>query len=144
MRTTAAGLTRTRKARRDDGAAAVEMALILPLLLFVLFGIVDFGRLLNAQITLTEAAREGARAAALYQNADARVQAATKDSLGGATVTTTVTACPAGGSTSANAVVTAKVTFTFITPLAALAPLFGGSLNSSQTVTGRGIMPCVG
>ena len=35
------------------------MALVLPLLLFVLFGVIDFGRMLNTQITLTEAAREG-------------------------------------------------------------------------------------
>ena len=52
--------------RDEQGAAAVEMALVLPLLLLLLFGIIDFGRVLNAQITLTEAAREGARAAALH------------------------------------------------------------------------------
>ena len=56
------------KARRRSpigGAAAVEMALVLPLLLLLVFGIVDFGRALNLQITLTQAAREGVRPAAL-------------------------------------------------------------------------------
>ena len=45
----------------DRGAAAVEFALLLPLLLLLVFGIIDFGRALNAQVTLTQAAREGAR-----------------------------------------------------------------------------------
>jgi Flp pilus assembly protein TadG len=130
-----------RHPRRASGAAAVEMALVLPLLLFVVFGVVDFGRMLNAQLTLTQAAREGARAAALGQSADTRVQAATT-SLSG--VTSTVTTCPAGGSTSADAVVTTTLNFTFVTPLAALAPLFGGGMSSSFTLTGKGIMPCVG
>ncbi len=53
-----------RKAR-DRGATAVEFALVLPLLLLLVFGIIDFGRALNAQITLTQAAREGARLEAL-------------------------------------------------------------------------------
>ena len=51
----------------DRGAVAVEFALLLPLLLLIAFGIIDFGRALNAQITLTQAAREGARLAALNQ-----------------------------------------------------------------------------
>ncbi|MGC9668324.1 TadE/TadG family type IV pilus assembly protein [Planosporangium sp. 12N6] len=135
----AAGLTRRR--RGDDGAAAVEMALVLPLLLFIMFGVIDFGRMLNAQITLTEAAREGARAAALGQSADARVRAATPNLSG---VTSTVTACPAGGSATADAAVTASVNFTFVTPLAALAPMFGSKAGRSVTLTGKGIMPCVG
>ncbi|NJC73591.1 pilus assembly protein [Planosporangium thailandense] len=140
-RSTTAGMARGRRTRRDEGAAAVEMALVLPLLLFVLFGVIDFGRMLNTQLTLTEAAREGARAAALGQSADARVQAATTGLRG---VTDTVTTCPATGAASANAVVTTQVRFSFVTPLAALAPLFGGNLASSITLTGRGVMPCVG
>src|SRR2546430_5486447 len=116
------------------------MALVLPLLLFVVFGLIDFGRMLNTQLTLTEAAREGARAAALGQSADARVQVATTNLQG---VTDTVTACPAGGSTSANAVVTTTVTFRFVTPLAALAPLLGGNQSGALSLTGKGVMPCV-
>jgi len=114
---------------------------VLPLLLFILFGVVDFGRMLNAQLTLTESAREGARAAALGQSADARVRA-TATNLSG--VTDTVTTCPPGGSATANAVVVTQVQFSFVIPLAALAPLFGRSLSGSVTLTGKGVMPCVG
>jgi Flp pilus assembly protein TadG len=117
------------------------MALVLPLLLFVLCGLIDFGRMLNTQLTLTEAAREGARAAAVGQSADARVRAASTNLTG---VTDTVTACPAGGSGSADATVTTNVTFTFVTPVAVLAPLFGGHLSGSVPLTGKGVMPCIG
>jgi Flp pilus assembly protein TadG len=50
---------------RDRGAVAVEMALVLPVLLFVLMAMIDFGRGFNAQIVLSQAAREGVRLAAL-------------------------------------------------------------------------------
>src|SRR5437763_5086024 len=102
------------------------MALVLPMLLFVIFGLIDFGRMLNTQLTLTESAREGARAAALGQSADARVQSTATNLRG---VTDTVTTCPPGGSATADAVVVTRTQFSFVTPLAALAPLFGAPLH---------------
>lgn len=45
------------------GQAAVELALVLPVLLLVVFGIVEFGRGLSAYLTIQNAAREGARLA---------------------------------------------------------------------------------
>jgi Flp pilus assembly protein TadG len=47
--------------RRERGAAALEMAIVLPLLLVLIGGIVDLGRLFFAEIMVTNAAREGAR-----------------------------------------------------------------------------------
>jgi Flp pilus assembly pilin Flp len=50
--------------KRDDqqrGAAAVEFALIVPLLLSMLLGVIDFGMALGETISLEGAAREGAR-----------------------------------------------------------------------------------
>ena len=48
---------------RERGAAAVELAITLPVVLLIIGGIVDFGLFFFAQIQLTNAAREGARAA---------------------------------------------------------------------------------
>ena len=53
------------KGRFDGGAAAVEMALVMPLLILMVMGIIDFGRIFNGEIQLSQAAREGARVAAL-------------------------------------------------------------------------------
>jgi hypothetical protein len=53
----------------DRGAIMVEFALILPILLILLVGIVNFGAAYNTQIALQGAAREGARARALGDSA---------------------------------------------------------------------------
>lgn len=45
----------------ERGASLVEMALVLPLLLLVLFGVVEFGRFLSTQHGVSTAAREAAR-----------------------------------------------------------------------------------
>lgn len=55
------------KTKRQKGAAVVEFAVILPLLLLILFGIVEFGFLLYNQAMLTNASREGARAGIVAQ-----------------------------------------------------------------------------
>lgn len=47
------------------GQSIVETALVLPIILLVVFGIIDFGRIFNAQIILSNSAREGSRYAAL-------------------------------------------------------------------------------
>lgn len=51
--------------RTEQGAAAVEFAIVVPLLLLLIGGILDFGLLFNAQIALTHAAREGVRVESL-------------------------------------------------------------------------------
>jgi Flp pilus assembly protein TadG len=50
---------------RQRGQALVELALVTPILLLLLLGALDLGRLFYAQITVTNAAREGAMVAAL-------------------------------------------------------------------------------
>jgi Flp pilus assembly protein TadG len=47
--------------RSESGASAVEFALLLPVLMMVLFGIIEFGFALYRQAVLTNASREGAR-----------------------------------------------------------------------------------
>lgn len=61
--------TLTRFAKRDDGQALVEFALITPFLLLFLLGIIEFGRAWNEHQVLTDATREGARQAAMYDEA---------------------------------------------------------------------------
>ena len=49
----------------ENGQTLVEFALILPILLLLVMGIIQFGIIFSAQIGITNAAREGARAAAV-------------------------------------------------------------------------------
>lgn len=51
---------------REKGQALVEFALVLPILLMLLCGIIDFGWIYYNQITLNNAAREGARYAVIH------------------------------------------------------------------------------
>ena len=51
----------------QQGASAVEFAIVLPLLLLFVFGIIEFGILLYNKAVITNASREGARAASLFR-----------------------------------------------------------------------------
>jgi TadE-like protein len=51
------------RARRQRSQSLVEFAIVAPLLLLLIFGIVDFGRVIYTYITLSQAVNEGARVA---------------------------------------------------------------------------------
>ena len=57
-------IARTRRSD-EDGAAAVEFALIMVPLLLIVFGIISYGFLLSFRQSVSQAAAEGARAAAV-------------------------------------------------------------------------------
>jgi Flp pilus assembly protein TadG len=122
----------------DRGAAAVEFALVLPLLLLLIFGIIDFGRMLNAKITLTEAAREAARSAALQTAADGIARAA---AMTGAIGTTSPTVTDCTDDSADEAVATITYNFRFVTPIGFMA----GFLSSGDTVQlqAKSVMPCM-
>src|SRR5215216_3320939 len=52
----------------EDGAALVEFALVLPILVLLLFSMLDFGKAYNYWIDETHLANEGARFAAVNKN----------------------------------------------------------------------------
>ena len=61
---------RKRFFRSEKGQAMVEFALCLPILLILVCGIIDFGWIYYNQISINNAAREGARYAAVYYTQD--------------------------------------------------------------------------
>ena len=63
------------RARREDGAALIETAFTLPILLLVSVGIFEFGRAYQTWQVITNASREGARVAVLPAYADTSVDA---------------------------------------------------------------------
>src|ERR671924_1310118 len=56
------------RARSEEGVALVEFALILPILVLLLFGMLDFGKAYNYWIDETHLAAVGARYAAVNKN----------------------------------------------------------------------------
>lgn len=126
------------KARRqpDRGAAAVEFALVLPVVLLIIFGIIDFGRMLNAQIVISQAAREGARATALIDEDEgrARIRDATRDSD---LVNAAISACPGAPAPDADAIAEVEYTFSYLTPLGFIIG------SGGTTLTAKSVMPCV-
>jgi len=50
---------------KSKGQSAVEMALILPIVILILTGIIDFGLVFNNFLVISNASREGARSAAV-------------------------------------------------------------------------------
>ena len=51
--------------RKDRGQSMIEMALVLPLLLLLMFGIIEGGRLFSSYVELQNHARDGARYASI-------------------------------------------------------------------------------
>ncbi len=122
-----------RTVRADDrGVVMVELALILPILVMLLIGIIDFGRAFNAQVSIQGAAREGARALALGQTS-AAVTAAVNSSAGAVVPSAIVqTACPTPALPTSQAAVTVSSTFDFNIPFVSL-----GSRTLSATARMR-------
>lgn len=70
----------------DHGAQVAEFAILLPILLMLVFGIIDFGRGFFSWVILTNGAREGARAAAVGNN-QAAVTSTVQNAVSGLYVT---------------------------------------------------------
>lgn len=130
-------------ASQDRGAAAVEFAILLPVLLLLIFGMVDFARGFNAHISLSGAAREGARAQALGRS-PAEIDSITRGAaptLPAGDITVTALGCTVG----APGEVRASYDFPLVTPVSSFMAWFGGSGPSGTIpITGIGVMRCGG
>jgi Flp pilus assembly protein TadG len=122
--------------RSERGASAVEFALILPVLILLLLGLLEYGRVYNVQISLSNAAREGARTMAIHNDAgQARTAArsaapSVNPALSSANVTVSPTTCAAGQT----------VTVTVHYDVALMTGFFGTNLP----LTATGVMLCGG
>ncbi len=68
------------------GVAAVEFAIVVPIFLLMVFGIMELGRAFMVQQIITNASREGARRAILEQATAVEVQTLVNDYLGATSV----------------------------------------------------------
>jgi Flp pilus assembly protein TadG len=90
------GVRRRGATRNERGAALVEFALVVPILLLLLFGIVEFGIAFNDYISVRNGSREGARAAVVND-----VKNAPSCTINGGTVSPPAAPTSAGDATNA-------------------------------------------
>lgn len=140
------GIARRRPRLGDSrGAAAVEMALIAPVLFALVFGMIDFGYAINRDTLVNNASREGAREGSLNPNQAAITQVvrAAAPTLTPADVSVTVTcrkasgaACTIGTNSASGDVVVVKVTYPhkWLTPVGRV---FGNQVTLTRTAEMR-------
>ena len=132
----------------DTGSEVIEMALVTPILLLLILGMVDFGFLFQRYVVLTNAAAEGARVASLpgYNQADVQARVAAYALAGGigaddGAVTASseaVSIVTPGGTSPGSRVTVAHVyNFQFVGPIVALV---GGSMGGNVTLTSRSVV----
>jgi Flp pilus assembly protein TadG len=133
----------------ERGSVLVEFALVVPILLVIFAGIVDFGLMMQRREVVTNAAREGARIAVLpgYATADveARVNAYLNDGItagASANATTTVTAVsiPMGVGPNIDALQVDVALASRYTILGPIMGLIGGSDFGTITLRARSTM----
>ena len=103
----------------ERGQALVELALVLPILLLVLMGIVDFGRVFHGHLAVTSASRQAAREASLGRT-DAEIMTAARNAASPlAPEQIVVTVTPAFSARQAGTSIEVTVTYSLeiITPL---------------------------
>jgi Flp pilus assembly protein TadG len=108
--------------RSESGTAAVEFAIVLPVLLLIVVGTLEWGRYFVVRESVVHAAREGARAGTLLDAADADACVAARAYLSTFGITAGCStdmnhAIPGGGTTMPAVQVKLDVDFTAITGL---------------------------
>jgi hypothetical protein len=150
--------------RGEKAQSLVEFAVVVPMFLILVFGVVDFGLGLRAYISLTSATREGARYAAVNNSAGtsftggadggqctnplpsptdtvvrkvcATINGLDLDKLESVSVT-----YPDGQLPGNSVVVEAEYEYHYITPVQAIMSFFsGGAIDDSVTLTSRSDM----
>lgn len=121
--------------KSEKGQSLVEFALILPVLMLLICGITDFGRIFHSYLTIDHAGREAARAASIGKDNTFIKNTAVNDAASIGLTTDQVDINPSGtrsAGTDANITITYPITF--------MTPVIGnliGPLTLTDTTTMR-------
>ena len=157
---------KNQKARNEKGTTVVEFAIVLPLLLFLIFAIIEFALLLYNKAMVTNAARAGARTGLVFRANSAgdydpftedQIRTVVNNYLASHLLTISasttfsppvINPCPQVDPNNPNAVrevqVTADVTYTFVTlpDLSSFLLGVGSGFPLSVPLTGQSVMNC--
>jgi Flp pilus assembly protein TadG len=127
-----------RKNRR--GAAVVEFAIVAPVFFLLVFGMIEYGRMVMVQQVLTNASREGARQAVLDGATSSSVQTAVTNYLTGASISGATVAInppnPSSAGYGQGVTVTVSVPFNQVSWLPT--PMF--PVNRTKTLAASSVM----
>ncbi len=127
------------RSRRRRGSAVVEFAVVAPVFVLLVFGMIEYGRMVMVQQILTNSAREGARVGILDNSTESDVDTAVNRYLTAAGIsgaTTTVTPDPPSSASAGNPVsVQVSVGFNQVSWLPS--PFYLGGTTLSYTATMR-------
>ena len=130
--------------KSEKGQSLVEFALILPFLILLLFGIVDFARAFHAYLTLDHTGREVARLMSIGSEADVIDQKITSTTIGLDTSNNKLKIEYPNGKTNLASGTEAKViltyTFSFITPLVSVLDAFFNTKFSEPPISDTTVM----
>lgn len=119
--------------KNQKGQALVEFAIVLPVLLMLVMGIIQFGMMLNSYLAIENASREGARAG-IVGSTDAEIESliiSSSPSLNPADLTVTLT--PSEANRRSGDTLTVKVTYNYKFTIPIISSLF----NDGKMLTGQ-------
>jgi Flp pilus assembly protein TadG len=118
---------------RRSGQSIVELAIVVPVLILMAVGVFEFGRALHAYVTVTHAARDGARIAMTASASDAKIKKHVQDGAQPLTIPDGNITINRGGGQA-----TVKVKYGFTTPVPLISEFWGGgTLDISRTMISK-------
>ncbi len=122
--------------KNREGAAVVEFAIVAPVFIMLIFGMIEYGRMVMVQQLMTNAVREGARRAVLEGATTPAVNTVVKDYLVSGNITANDSDITVNIDTgNSRAVVSLTIPFTRVSWLPS--PMFLGSANLNANSTMR-------
>ena len=134
-----------KRLRGDRGSELIELAIVMPILLLILAGIMDFAFLFQRWEVVTNAAREGARLGILAGYTDTDVRNRVQGYLSSSGLTETPNILVASGPTTVGTLTVQTVTVTVEYPsrflyLGPIAGLVGGGFRNQITLRSASVM----
>ena len=123
--------------KKNDGQSLVEFAILLPILLLIVMGIMEFGMMLNSYLTIRNASREGARAAIVGSADTATKNLILTDSptLNASYLTVNIT--PSDGSRKSGDPLTVDIKYNYHLTVPIISSIFGNTVMLDAQTTMR-------
>ncbi|MFP5105676.1 TadE/TadG family type IV pilus assembly protein [Neobacillus sp. C211] len=120
--------------KSQKGQSLVELALVLPVLILLLFGIIDFSRIFHAYLTIDHAGREAARSASIGNDNTTVKNTAASDATSIGLTTDKISISSESRKSGSNVTITITYPITFLTPI--IGQIIG-TLTLTDTTTMR-------